>query len=168
MNTLQRSVIALLLVAGLQVSQAADGFKAGLEVRGDAQIADIGLPPYPGAVPQRDEGEEGPGATIGLWGGSLGFRLVVLKFASSDGVEPVARFYRDALARSGPVLDCSRPEPKPAPGAKGLRCDSDRPATGGQLYKAGQPNRLQMVAVEPGPQGRGSRFVLLRMVASAP
>lgn len=168
MNTLHRISIALLLVSSLQAAQAAEGFKAGLEVRGDAQIADIGLPPYPGAVPQRDEGEDGPGATLGLWGGSLGFRLVVLKFASSDGVEPVARFYREALARSGPVLDCSQPEPAPVPGAKTLRCNSDKPAAGGQLYKAGQPNRLHVVAVEPGPQGKGSRFVLLRMVASAP
>ena len=168
MNTLHRSALALLLLSSLQATQAADGFKAGLEVRSDARIADIGLPAHPGAMRQLEEGDDGPGVTFGLWGGPVGFRLVVLKFASSDSVESVARFYRKALARSGPVLDCSQPEPRAAPGAKDLRCDGDLPSSGGQLYKAGLPNRMQMVAVEPGPRGQGSRFVLLRMAASAP
>lgn len=170
MNTSFRILVPLaLLVAGMPQARAADGgFKAGLEVRGSAELSKIGLPAYPGAQLQRDQGDDGPGATIGLWGGLVGFKLAVLKFNSPDSVDSVARFYREALARNGAVLDCSRPDPKPAVDDKQLHCGDDRPPPGGQLYKVGKPNRLQLVSVEPGPKGQGSRFVLLRMAAGAP
>ena len=44
---------------------------------------------------------------MGLWGGSSGFKLFVLKMESSDAPEKVAAFYRKALAKYGTVLDCS-------------------------------------------------------------
>ena len=41
---------------------------------------------------------------MGLWGGSTGFKLFVLKMETADAPEKVASFYRKALAKYGTVL----------------------------------------------------------------
>lgn len=159
-----------LLALGTSAALAADkseGFSAGLNVQPRATLSDIGLPGYPGATPDKDDRDDSEGATIQLWGGLFGMQLHVIKLRSNDAPEAVARFYREAMARQGPVVDCGTgapPEP-PAPAAsqsKLLRCDKDRAKTGGYLYKLGLPGGVRMVSVEPA--GRGSRIQMVRLM----
>jgi hypothetical protein len=143
-----------------------EGFSTGLSVQPRASAADIGLPLYPGATPERDAEGDGEGASISLWGGAFGMELHALKLRSSDGVETVSRFYRDAMARQGRVVDCSRgAAPEPAPAATDtrlLRCENDRGKPGGFLFKLALPGGVRMVTIEPAPGG--SRIQLVRLM----
>lgn len=165
-----------LLAASSAMAQTTDGavsapagFSAGLSAHGRTTEADIGLPPYPGAVPQRDPGNEGAGGSLGLWGGPFGVQLHVLKLRSSDPVDTVARFYRAALGKHGDVLDClalSKDErlaaAAPERGStKVLSCGSDRPKPGGTLLKVGTPSRMRLVALEP--MAGGTLIQLVRL-----
>ena len=166
------AALALSAVAQAQsVTINAPGFSAGLELRTEAQAVDVGLPWYPGAVVQRDNAKDEGAVQLGLWGGLFGFKLSVLKLASSDDLETVSAFYRTALSRHGKVLDCSegsaaRREP-PAPESKALRCDDS--LNGGtpaqRVYKVGTRNQFRLVALQP--VAGGVHVQLLRIVASA-
>jgi hypothetical protein len=171
--------LAMLLIA--QPAPAADsppaaegGFSAGLSVKPLHSAAEIGLPVYPGAVPQRDKDDDSAGGSVGLWGGPFGMQLHAIKLHSRDPVDTVATFYREALARQGPgaVLDCSQPRPdeaaKPKDAEKDkdkdkkiLRCGSDKPAAGGYLFKIGTASRIRIVGLEP--QAGGTRIRLVRV-----
>ncbi len=149
------------------VAVKSEGFGAGLEVRPLADMAELGLPAYPGAHPLRegkdDEGE-GAGAHLSLWGGAFGLRLRAAKLYAPASVDAVARFYRDALARHGQLVDCSlvaggAPEPE----LKLLRCGSDAPKPGAQLYKAGGPGQVRIVAIEPLAGGAKVQVVHLQV-----
>ena len=145
-------------------AQSVRGFGAGVDVRPDAKLADIGLPLYPGAQPHRDKGDDSAGATVGLWGGSLGLRVIAIKFASPDRLETVAAFYADAMRRYGNVLDCSQPR-RDAPDSddkKTLSCSGDKPDAGGRLYKVGSKADQRMVSLKPGADG-GVRFDIVRI-----
>ena len=84
---------------------------AGLDLRAEADASELGLPVYPGArrppAAGDGDGDEKTAVTLALWGGSLGFRVTVLKLLSPDVVPDIADFYRAALARHGEVLDCA-------------------------------------------------------------
>jgi len=159
--------LALLSAACLVALPAqAEGFKAGVELREQASLSEIGLPAYPGATEQRDKSDDKAAVTLGLWGGSLGFKLHVRKFASGDPVETVAAFYQDALAQYGEVLDCSNKRaPKPASGADAgqLTCDDDAPKPGSRVYKAGSKRDFRVVSLQP--KGQGVHFQMVHIVA---
>jgi hypothetical protein len=146
-----------------------DGFSAGLSVQRMEDAAKTGLPVYPGAQLLRDKGERGDeggaGGSVGIWGGPFGFQLHALKLQSRDPLPTVAAFYKAAMARDGNVIDCSQPQPEPPAAERGkdnlLRCGSDKPAPGGQLFKVGTPKRVRMVALEP--LAGGTRIQLLRI-----
>jgi hypothetical protein len=162
-------ILGLALVSAaclVAMPAAADGFKAGVELREQASLSEIGLPAYPGATVQQDKADDKAAVTLGLWGGSLGFKLQVRKFASGDALETVAAFYQDALAQYGQVLDCSKPQPKPKPANKDedrLSCGDETPKPGSRVYKVGTDKDFRMVAVQP--KSTGVHFQLLRMVA---
>jgi hypothetical protein len=173
MNTLLTSLAAGLLLAIAVPADAGEpapspgGFSAGLSVQPNVSAADIGLPLYPGATLWRERNDDGPGASINLWGGVFGLQLHVLKLRSADSVDTVAAYYRDAMAQQGRVVDCgpgAAPEPAaPASGdAKLLRCGKDRAKPGSQLYKVGLPGGVRMVAIEP--YEGGSKVQLLRLM----
>jgi len=146
------------------VAQAGEGLRAGLELRTEASAADIGLPIYPGAVVERDRGDDKAAVTLGLWGGALDFKLVVLKFTSTDSLAAVAGYYRDVLSRSGHFVDCSLPRPASA-GARDPAappCDDESPAAGPRLlYKAGTAQRQRMVELRQ--VGPVVHFQLIRL-----
>ena len=156
------AALALVLAAGA-------GQAAGLDIHADADANDVGLPIYPGAVKRAEPGSDShSGAfSFGVWGESFGFKLAVVSYRSTDGVEPVARFYRDALAQYGPVLDCTGVHGKrekhddKADSDKAVTCDGDSVAAGGRLFKVGI-NRAQRV-FEVKPAGDGSTFTLVRI-----
>lgn len=163
-------LLALAFALSAGTAPAADeGFSAGLSVQPRTSAGELGLPLYPGAVPERDrDGDSGEGATISLWGGPFSMDLRVMKLRSSDSVEAVAQYYRESLARQGRLVDCGRdaaPEPAPEEGGDGklMRCGKDRPKAGGFLYKLALPGGVRMVAIEPAPGG-GARIQLVRLL----
>lgn len=155
----------LLPAAAAYAADKSEGFSAGLKVQPGTTAADIGLPMYPGAQPDKGN-DEREGASIELWGGLFGMQLHALALRSGDAPDTVARFYREAMARQGRVVDCGTgtpPEPPPAASqSKLLRCDGDRAKPGGHLFKLGLPGGVRMVAIEPA--GRGSRIQLVRLM----
>jgi len=141
---------------------AAPGFSAGLTVQPSASADSIGLPVYPGAKPYKDADDDGPGADLNLWGGSFGMRLQVLKLRSPDSVDDVARYYREAMARYGRVLDCGNEADPPASDDKSARCDKERPKAGARLFKVGTKKQMRIVSVEPAPRG-GTQVQMVRL-----
>lgn len=158
------AAVALALAAG--ASQA-----GGLDLHGDADAADVGLPAYPGAVKKAEKGGEPSGFKFGVWGESFGVKIAVVSYRSADSVDKVAAFYRDALAQYGPVLDCSHAKkPDPAPRSddekkaakdKPVTCDNDSVAAGGRLFKVGT-GRAQRV-FKASPWHDGASFELVRV-----
>jgi hypothetical protein len=139
---------------------------AGLIVSARATAKEVGLPIYPGAVPHKDRENESPAARLGMWGGSFGFKLVVLKMESKDAPKKVAEFYQKALAKYAKVLDCTNAsaatqdkDEKPDK----LTCSDDKPEPGGMLFKAGTKKKQHIVAVQP--NGKGTIFSLIYVEA---
>lgn len=163
-------LLAATFTTGARAGEPASSgaFRAGIEVRAEASAADIGLPVYPGATPQPGDGKDSGAATVGLWGGSLGFHLAVLKYTSPAPLDSVAAYYRDAMGRYGAVLDCSQPRvASEAPAGddakkKTLRCGKDDKAdAGGRLYKVGTPGDQRIVSIKPA--GNGVSFQILHI-----
>lgn len=163
----RRPRYAALLIAAcalVELAHAGDGLSAGIEVRAEANATEIGLPIYPGAVAERDRGDDKAAVTLGMWGGPVDFRLVVLKFTSTDSLVSVANYYRDALSRIGNFVDCSRPGSgsTAARADAALPCDGDAPDAGARtLYKAGTRQRQRIVEMKQ--VGKTVHFQLVRL-----
>ena len=128
------------------------GKSTGFVVSDDATAEDVGLPLYPGAQRLKEKSDESSAVQMGMWGHSGGFKLVVLKLESSDSPGKVAEFYRQALGKYGPVLDCSKATANPEKAAaqsNKLDCEDDEPVAGGFLLKAGSKDKQHLVGVEP-------------------
>lgn len=141
---------------------------AGFILRDDATPEEVGLPPYPGSQRLKEKSDESSAVQLGLWGRSGGFRLVVLKLGSDDAPAKIAAFYRKALSKYGPVLDCSKPDSsqkkassqkKESEESKALACDDDNPSAGGFLLKAGSKDKQHIVGVEP--EGSRAKIALI-------
>jgi hypothetical protein len=147
-----------------QDDKKSTNLNSGITISAQATAEEVGLPVYPGAKPHKDSSEDSSAANLGLWGGSFGFKLVVLKLDSADSSDKVAAFYRKALAKYGPVLDCANP-----PAAKSsdndkstkLTCGDDKPDPGSQLFKAGTKEKQHIVGIKPGPPGVTIQLVFL-------
>ncbi len=165
------SRIALVFVAGVLFCAAAapsanaqdnqkskdDGsFSAGVNVSGKADAKDIGVPIFPNSRPHKDKSDDSTAANLGLWGGSVGFKLAVVKMETDAPQEKVAAFYRKALAKYGKVLDCTNApaltqEQKDAnQQTNTLACDDDHAKNGGVIYKSGTLDSQHIVSIEPG------------------
>jgi hypothetical protein len=125
------------------------GFMASEEV----SAKDVGLPLYPGARPHKDKSDESPAAQLGLWGGSSGFKLAVLKLESNDAPEKVAAFYRKALAKYGKVVNCGGSAKAAGEKAKGnssneLGCEEEQPESGELVLKAGTKEEQHVVGIK--------------------
>ena len=162
----------LVCTASLFAAHAhADGINAGLEIQDKISVVDLGLPAYPGAVPQLDDKEEKAGVGFSLWGGSFGIKLQVLKFRSSDSVEKISSFYREAMSRYGKVLDCSVSAPEDEPRDKSdkksirLRCSKDDVKAGKLVFKVGKDDRhFRLVSFQR--ESDGTHFQLLKLAVN--
>ncbi|MGA2421186.1 MAG: hypothetical protein ABSG69_13985 [Candidatus Acidiferrum sp.] len=139
---------------------------AGITISAQATAKEVGLPIYPGAKAHKEAGDDSDAANLGLWGGSIGFKLVVLKLESADAPDKVAAFYRKALAKYGAVLDCRNSQAGKAADKSSnddtsgkLTCGDDKPDAGGQLFKAGSKEKQHIVGIKP--LGGGSDFQLI-------
>jgi hypothetical protein len=175
-SSLHAALFLLLLAAALplaaqdQKSSSAqqssnDNDSIGFNLGKSASAKDVGLPIYPGARRHKDDANDSSALNMGLWGGSSGFKLFVLKMDSSDAPEKVAAYYRKALAKYGPVLDCSKPSDATAASddksSKKLTCDDEKPKPGEISLKAGTKDKQHAVGIEP--DGSGSTFQLVYM-----
>ena len=156
------------LAAFALVLAAVAAHAGGLDIHADADAKDVGVPIYPGAVKRNESGHDSGAFSFGIWGESFGFKLAVVSYRSTDGVEAVAAFYRDALAKYGPVLDCTGVRGKDgshsddkAKKDKPVTCDNDTIEAGGRLYKVGT-NRAQHV-FKATPWHDGVTFELVRV-----
>jgi hypothetical protein len=133
--------------------KASSGKSVGFILSDDATAKDVGLPIYPGAERRKDASDDSSSLQMGLWGGSSGFKLVVLKLVSDDSPEKIAAFYRKALARYGQVLDCGKSAAKAEKSDAGhnnqIECDDDHAAGGSFALKAGTKQSQHVVGVEP-------------------
>lgn len=147
--------LAALPVAGKNGGQNQDkkasNRSVGFILSADAEAKDVGLPVYPGARRSQDTSEESSALQMGLWGGSSGFRLAVLKLDSNDSPEKVAAFYRKALAKYGAVLDCGKSSQSARATGKSntLECEADQAGDGGFTFKSGTKEKQHVVNVEP-------------------
>jgi len=166
------AIAGAMLAAGVATLGAQDDKKngdvnAGITIGKQATAKDVGLPIYPGATTHKDPKDENSGANFGLWGGSFGLKLAVLKLDSADSTEKVAAFYRKALAKYGPVLDCSNNNGKSADSGQGgdksskLTCGDDKPDAGELLFKAGTKEKQHLVSVKPAGAGVNIDLVYL-------
>jgi hypothetical protein len=147
-------------------AQSSGNSSVGFDLHEKVGVKEIGLPIYPGSILKhdRDHDKNTPSVSLGLWGGAFGLRLVVLEYASNARLDAIADFYRDALARYGPVIDCSdtkSDEKVKAPVPNGIECEDDHPKIGGRLYKSGTENSQHVVEINP--HGGDVEFSLLRI-----
>lgn len=141
---LQAVGLALALSSPWAVAAPPEPAYAGVDVRAEADATELGLPIYPGARRPPDDGDEKTAVTLGIWGGSLGFRVTVLKLLSPDRVGTIGEFYRTALARYGVVHDCGAASRQPDDA-----CDGDKPPPGGRLYKVETDKVVRVVSLKP-------------------
>jgi hypothetical protein len=166
MTVLRHAAAAFAVVLAAGASHA-----AGLDIHADADAADVGLPAYPGAVKKADKGSDLAGFSFGVWGESFGVKLAVVSYRSSDSVDAVATFYRDAMGQYGPVLDCTHNQKKsdaaPKDGDKKaardmpVTCDDDAGEAGGRLFKVGTQGAQRVFKVSPWHDG--AKFELVRV-----
>lgn len=171
MTAFPRRRLAALAVALAGTFAASAGHAGGLDLHADADAADVGLPAYPGAIKKSDRSGDPTGFSFGVWGESFGIKIAVVSYRSVDSVDKVAAFYRDALAKYGPVLDCSHNQKRPdaprgrhddkADKDKPVTCDDDTIEAGGRLYKVGT-NRAQRV-FKATPWHDGATFELVHV-----
>jgi hypothetical protein len=136
----------------------------GFNLGKNASAKDVGLPIYPGARRHIDDSNDSSAFNMGLWGGSTGFKLFVLKMDSTDAPEKVAAFYRKALAKYGTVLDCSATSgttaatPDGEKNSKKPTCEDEKPKPNEISLKAGTKDKQHAVGIEP--NGTGTTFQL--------
>jgi len=176
LNTLVVVALGLALAVPLAVGQntgtqdkdkTSSGKSTGFILSEDATAKDVGLPIYPGAHRPKDTSDESSALQMGLWGGSSGFKLGLLKLESDDSPEKIAAFYRKALARYGRVLDCGNGSvtwgKSDSADSGEIKCDDDHPAAGGFTLKAGTKQSQHIAAVEP--NGRHTKISLVYLWA---
>lgn len=167
--------LALLLAAALPLSaqeqkdsQQSDKDKdsIGFNLGQNASAKDLGLPIYPGSQRHKDNSDDSPALNMGLWGGSSGFKLIVLKMESADAPGKVAAFYRKALAKYGTVLDCSNPPPSSGTpddnnkkSSKALTCEDEKSKPGEISLKSGTKAKEHVVGIQP--NGSGTLYQLV-------
>jgi len=138
------------------------GFVAGK----NAGAKDIGLPLYPGSRKHKDSSDDSASVQLGMWGGSSGFKLVVIKMDSDAAPDKVTAFYRKALSKYGKVLNCSDSGAAAAAKGKpsnGLDCEDDHADENETVLKAGTKEAKHIVSVKP--NGSGSIYDLVYIEA---
>jgi hypothetical protein len=173
-RVLRHALFVVVLLAALPVAaqdqkdsnaqrSSSDNDSIGFNLGKNASAKDVGLPIYPGARRHKDDPNDSSALNMGLWGGSTGFKLFVLKMESSDAPEKVAAFYRKALAKYGAVLDCSNASASTssddAQNSKKLTCEDEKPKPHEISLKAGTKEKQHAVGVEP--NGSGTIFQLV-------
>jgi hypothetical protein len=143
-----------------------DNDSIGFVASKNAGAKELGLPLYPGSRKHKDSSDDSASVQLGAWGGSSGFKLVVLKMDSDDAPDKVTAFYRKALSKYGKVLNCSDYGAAAAAkekSANGLDCEDDHADENETVLKAGTKEAKRIVSVKP--NGSGSIYDLVYIEA---
>ena len=149
-----RTIFAVAAFASLIVPAAQcrwqDPDGIGVSISKTAKAEDVGLPIYPGAHSYKEDSDDSSSALLNAWGGGNGFKLAVIKLQSTASLDKIKDFYRNALSKYGPVLDCTDARAKSSKheGGKDLTCDNDGPKEGEILLKAGRNDNQHDVAIK--------------------
>jgi hypothetical protein len=163
-------VIGVLLSLAVAACGADDqGSTRGVQasfVAGGVTAADVGLPMYPGSKPYSHDDDSGDSANVDISTPLFGLKVVAVQLESADDLEKVAAYYRQALAKYGPILECSdaaNRERKSESRAKDdeLTCDADEPGSHRVVYKVGTEKNQRVIALKP--HGKGTQFSLVHV-----
>ena len=138
----------------------------GIHVSNDVDVADVGLPIYPGARPKPKDSEgDQKSANVNISGPGFGVRVIALEYESDDSPAKLLSFYKDKLKKYGNVLECHTSSHmnfdmdahSHDSGSNELTCKGD---SGNNVeLKVGKKDDQHIVSVEPG--GKGSSFTLV-------
>jgi hypothetical protein len=173
----------LLLMAGCHVDEQKNGDSdkvrietpfGGLQVKTNdaAVLADIGLPAYPGAQPEKKKDKDDGSADVDLNFGSFHLGVKAASYLTPDSPDKVEAFYRGALKRYGDVIACRDGSAvgKPVRTFEGLTCDAHEgnhvqvnahPDKHSLELKTGSERRQRIVEI--GPDGSGTKFSLVAL-----
>jgi hypothetical protein len=138
----------------------------GIHVSKGANVADVGLPVYPGArLKQKESNGEDKSANVNISGFGFGLKVVALEYESDDPPAKLVTFYKSQLSRYGSnVLECHTNQFNVNSDMKGsdrgsheLTCEG---SSGKNVeLKVGTKENQHIVEVEP--DGKGSSFSLV-------
>ena len=136
-------------------------------VAGGVTAPDVGLPTYPGAEPYTHDDNSSDSANVDISTPLFGLKVVAVQLQTADNLEKVAAYYRQALAKYGPILECSdaakrerKTEVRTADDDE-LTCDPDEPGSHKVVYKVGTDKNQRIVALKP--HGGGTQFSLVHV-----
>ena len=146
----------------------------GMSVKTDSAAvqAKLGLPVYPGAVPEKKKGDDSSSADVDMSFGSFHLRVLAMGFDSTDAPDKITTFYRKELSQYSDVILCRNKQPvgTPTRTGLGLTCADDNHVhahTGinsdddETQLKAGSPSRQHIVSFKP--SGSGTHFGLISL-----
>ena len=151
----------------------------GMSVKTDqAQVAQkLGLPVYPGAVPEKKKDNDESSADVNMNFGPFHLRVLAQGFTSTDSPDKVRAFYKKALGQYGDVIECQHNHAvsgSPVRTAQGLSCDDDDHISVGSKgkgkvtvdeseveLKAGSKSRQHIVGYEA--KDGGTKFGLVAL-----
>jgi len=139
-----------------------DGDSIGFVASKNATPKEIGLPLYPGSRRHKDDSDDSSSIQLGAWGGSSGFKLLVLKMDSDASPDKVTAFYRKALSKYGKVLNCSDGAERNK-SSDGLDCESDHADKDEAVLKSGTKDAQHIVSIKS--NGSGSVYNLVYVEA---
>jgi hypothetical protein len=174
--------MAVALMAGCQIDTHKDGDGkdvkistpfGGMQVKTNdtSVLQDIGLPAYPGAVPVKEDNDNGS-ADVNMSFGDFKLRVKAAGYRTSDSPEQVEAFYRNGLKRFGQVIACRNNHAIGSPSStpEGLDCDNtqgnhisvnDHAKPGKLELKAGSKVHQHIVSIDP--DGTGTKFGLVAL-----
>ncbi|HET6178722.1 MAG TPA: hypothetical protein VFE61_17475 [Candidatus Sulfotelmatobacter sp.] len=137
----------------------------GIHVSKGANVADVGLPVYPGArLKQKESNGDDKSANVNISSFGFSLKVVALQYESDDSPEKLVAFYQNQLKKYGNVLTCHThhldvdADIKDSDhGSHELSC-AGASGTNTEL-KVGTKENQHIVAVES--DGKGSTFSLV-------
>jgi hypothetical protein len=170
------AALLVLPACSVNVKKEADGqdkqvdihtLLGGVHVSNQADVADVGLPVYPGAtLKEKDSDGSDKSANVNISGFGYGLKVIALEYESEAAPAKVLSFYKDQLKKYGNVLEChtSRGNWNVNMGPHGSENGSNEltcEGSGGNdiELKAGRKDDQHIVAVES--EGKGSSFSLV-------
>jgi hypothetical protein len=140
----------------------------------DAVQAKLGLPLYPGAIPEKKSDKDSSSADVNIGFGNFHLRVLAMGFTSADSPDKVRDFYRKALTKYSDVIEChdKKPVGTLVQTRLGLTCTddgnshgktkvNDNPSNNEIELKAGSSSHQHVVAFEP--RNGGTKFGLVAL-----
>lgn len=140
----------------------------GIHVSKGANVADVGLPVYPGArLKQNDSDGNDKSANVNISSFGFGLKVVALEYQSDDSAAKLVAYYKDELKKYGKVLECHTSHFEVNPDMKGsdhgsheLTCEG---SNGSDIeLKVGTKENQHIVAVKPEDHGSSFSLVYVR------